>query len=171
MANLANMPQDDYVPDEFEPLAAGVYAAKITASELATTKSGTGQLLKLTLQIMEGPNTGRMVWDALNIINGNAEAQKIGQRQFAQLRAALGLGAVSDSEELHERPLRIRLKIEPGKDGFQPRNRVSAFLPYSDPGPSAAANWKPGEARPSAAQFPQKSAPPPSSAPKQRPWG
>jgi hypothetical protein len=171
MANLANMPQEDYVSDDFELLPAGVYPVKITASELATTKSGNGQLLKLTLQVIEGPGGGRMVWESLNIIHTNAEAQKIGQRQFAQLRAALGLGAVSDSEELHDRPLRIRLKIEPGKDGFQPRNRVSAFLPYNDPGPAAAANWKPGEAKPSAAQFPQKSAPPPSSAPKQRPWG
>ena len=170
MSDLYDIPQNEYEPGAFDLIPKGTYAAQVIESDVADTKTGGGKLLKLTLQITEGPFTNRRVWETINIVNRNAEAQKIGQRQFAELRAALGLGPIRNTQELHDRPLRISIKIEEGKDGYEPRNRVQRFMPYAGGQAPAVSHSspQPAQAQPSAPA--QAASPSAAGPPRTRPW-
>ena len=61
MANLTGFDANQIEPtSDFEPLPAGKYVAMITESELRPTKSGVGNYLQLTFEIIEGPCKGRL---------------------------------------------------------------------------------------------------------------
>lgn len=120
--NTADVPEDDR---SFSPLPAGEYLMQVIESELKDTKSGNGQQLVLTLEVIDGPNSGRKVWDRLNIRHVNADAQRIAQRALADLCLAVGLQGVRDSEELHFKPFTAKVTIREDKTGqYGPQNNV-----------------------------------------------
>lgn len=127
----------------FEVMPAGEYVAQVIESDLVPTKSGNGQMLKLTFEIIEGPCQRRRVWQNLNIANASPEAQQIGQRDLKRLCEAVGhQGVLSNSEQLHFKPLRVRLGIE-RRDGFDPRNDVKGYKPFGGGGQSQAQQQQP----------------------------
>lgn len=137
-------------PDEFTPLPAGEYLAQIISSEIKDTKTGTGQMLNLSWEIVTGPMEGRMIFDRINIRNQNEKAQAIGLRQLANICEALGVPHVDDSEELHHRPLKLVVVIEEDKSGqYGPQNRIKKYAPAN------------GTVQRAAAPAQQKAAPPP----------
>jgi hypothetical protein len=116
------VPEDDR---SFEPLPAGDYTMQVIESELKDTKSGSGQQLVLTLEVIEGPFSNRRVWDRLNIRNQNADAQRIAQRALADLCLAVGIQSLRNSEELHFKPFIGAVKIREDKTGQHgPQNTV-----------------------------------------------
>lgn len=120
--NPAEVPEDDRT---FEPLPAGEYTMQVIDSELKDTKSGTGQQLVLTLEVIEGSFSNRRVWDRLNIRNQNTDAQRIAQRALADLCLAIGINSLKNSEELHFRPFIGAVKIREDKTGqYGPQNTV-----------------------------------------------
>jgi len=131
----------------FEPLPAGEYPAHVTDSDIKDTKKGDGKYIKLTWEILDGPFAGRLVFENYNYINSSAQAAEIGQRDFASACRALGRPNVTDTEQLHAIPAIIKLKIQPGKDGYAPQNKIAKYSPVSA-----------GIAQPPAAQ---QAAPPP----------
>ena len=59
MANLSGFDANQVEPSaDFEPIPAGKYLATIVESEMKPTKSGTGNYLQLTFEILEGPTRG-----------------------------------------------------------------------------------------------------------------
>ena len=120
---------DDVPPSEFTPLPAGDYLVQIIESEVKPTKSGEGKQLVLTFEVLDGECQNRRVWERLNISNPSAQAQSIAQRALADLYTAVGLATVNDSEELHFKPLIVRLKIKDDGGDFGPQNRISRYLP------------------------------------------
>lgn len=120
--NPSEVPEDDR---SFEPLPAGDYTMQVIESELKDTKSGSGQQLVLTLEVIEGPHSNRRVWDRLNIRNQNADAQRIAQRSLADLCLAVGIQSLRNSEELHFKPFIGAVKIREDKTGqYGPQNTV-----------------------------------------------
>lgn len=112
MAFLGNMVNPDLPPaEDFAPLPSGEYPAIITDSEMKPTKNRNGQYLELTYQVTDGPLKGRLVWERLNLDNPSAKAVEIAQRSLNSLIAALGLTQVQDSQQLHNRPLVIRVEF------------------------------------------------------------
>jgi hypothetical protein len=145
----------------FTPLPEGDYACEIIESELRETKTG-GQMLRLTLEVKQGPHAGRRIWDNLNIVNRNADAEKIAHRTLKSICDAVGSGPIDDSEQLHFRPLTATVKIEPAQGQYEARNGVKRYKPLSGA----------GRAEPQRQQAP---APQPghggSVRPASRPWG
>lgn len=120
--NPSEVPEDDR---SFEPLPAGEYTMQVIDSELKDTKSGSGQQLVLTLEVIEGAHSNRRVWDRLNIRNQNADAQRIAQRSLADLCLAVGIQSLRNSEELHFKPFVGAVKIREDKTGqYGPQNTV-----------------------------------------------
>ncbi|GGC63861.1 hypothetical protein GCM10011504_47590 [Siccirubricoccus deserti] len=144
----------------FELLPPGKYAVQIVQSEMRPTKAGTGQMLWLEMDVVEGPHQGRKIWDQLNLVNPNQQTVEIAQRTLSAICHAVGQLQVSDSEQLHLRPMLITLAVEPDKrDEHLPpeerrkQNRVKGYAPLGNaPGPRTA---------PAAAAVPRASAPPP----------
>ncbi len=149
----------------FDVLPAGDYLAMIVDSEMKPTKAGTGEYLNMTLQILDGPYKNRLIFDRLNLVNANAKAVEIAQRQLSQICHAVNVLRVNDSAELHDKPLVATLKVRKRPDyndqnevaGYKPANgatpapvQATAGAPAaaSRPAPSAAAKPATGGARP-----------------------
>jgi hypothetical protein len=153
MANLGQtIDVDNIVPErgDFEPLPAGPYMVQVMESDVIETKAGTGLILKLTLEVMDGPFANRKVWANLNFKNPNATAQRIAQEQIKQICDAVGhKGPLSDSEVLHFKPLRAQLGIRKS-DEYGDQNEVKRYSPLSGAPPAGKAS--PQQAAAGAAQ-------------------
>ena len=112
--------------NHYEAIPAGDYEAMVTDSQMKSTKDGSGQYLELTLEIQSGQFQGRKIWDRLNLQNRNAKAVEIAQRQLGQLAHATGVLQVADSEQLHHKPVIVKVSVrqEPGRD---PSNEVKGY--------------------------------------------
>jgi hypothetical protein len=95
---------------DFEAIPAGDYLCLITDSQMKTTKNGMGQYLELVLQVLDGPYKNRQLWDRLTLIHPHPKTVEIAQRQLSALCHAAGVLQVQDSVQLHNIPLRVRVK-------------------------------------------------------------
>lgn len=111
-----------------ELLPAGKYTAQIVESEMRVTKNGMGQFLWLMLDILDGEQKGRKIFDQLNLVNPNPTTVEIAQRTLSAICHATGKMQVSDSEELHLNPMTIQVKVRPPKNGYGESNAI-AYLP------------------------------------------
>ena len=129
----------------FELLPPGRYVVQIVQSEMRPTKAGNGQLLWLELDVLEGPHQGRKIWDQLNLVNPNQQTVEIAQRALSAICHAVGELQVSDSEQLHLRPLQVTLAVEADSRDkhLQPheqrkQNKIKGYAPLG-PVPAARA--------------------------------
>ena len=127
MANLGNFNASDVEPASFEPLPAGKYVACIIESEMRATKSGTGQYLYLTFQVLDGEYKGRKVWARLNLKNPNPQAEQIARGQLSAICRAVGVLVPEYSLELHNLPLTITVKCVTRQDTGEVGNEVKGF--------------------------------------------
>lgn len=144
--------QFEFDPTQHDPeeertlLPDGEYVSIITDTEIVDNSKGTGKILKITHQIAEGAYQNRKVWDNLNIVHQNMNAQEIAQRRLTSICIAVGVvTTLKDTTELHNCPMRIKLVTEPAKDGYAAKNKIKSYAPY------AAANAQPA-AQPQANQ-------------------
>ena len=95
----------------FEPLPEGSYNATVTQAELKPTNDGTGQYIKLRLDITGPSHQGRVIFSNLNIKNASAKAEEIGRQQLGDIMRAIGLAKVTDTDQLIGGNLNIKLAI------------------------------------------------------------
>ena len=110
----------------FDALPAGEYRAALVESKREPTKSGTGELLKLTFQVLGGEYQNRRVIANINIKNASAKAQEIGRGQLSALCRAVGVLTPRDTGELHNKPLIIKLAVSDNPE-YGKRNEVKAY--------------------------------------------
>jgi len=149
MANLNGFNAAQVEPSQdFEPIPAGKYLATISASEMKPTKSGGGQYLELTFQILDGPFKGRLVWARLNLTNSSPTTVQIARQQLSALCRSVGVMTPKDSTELHGIPVTIAVKLKTRKDNGEPTNEIRSFEKYERGGqaPQAATNATGGNA-------------------------
>lgn len=127
MASLENLYSEDDKPQEFAPIAAGNYVAAIIESDMKTTSAGTGEYLKLTWEIIEGPMKGRKLFENLNLQNPNQQAVEIARGSFAAIRKATGVIAPKDSVDLHNIIVVIKVGVEKRKDTGNLQNRIKGY--------------------------------------------
>lgn len=112
----------------FDALPAGNYMAAISESDIVPTKSGTGQMLKLTWRVTDGPMKGRVIFDRLNIQNANPKAEEIGQRQLSALCHAAGVLQLQDTQQLHGIPMQIKVTVRRDESGqYGDQNEVKDY--------------------------------------------
>jgi hypothetical protein len=150
----------------FEVLPAGRYSVVVTDSDLVRTQAGDGQMVKLELTIVDGPHANRKLFDRITVDNPNAEAVRIGREQLSAVCHAVGLPRITDTQQLHGKPLVAVVKVEPagkGRDGkdYDATNRVKGYLPLSEAASlPAGGNVKPSFGAPAANAAPAKPAQP-----------
>lgn len=116
--------------NNYELLPAGWYVGQVTESEIVPLKSGNGQSLKLTIEILSEGYRGRKVWARLNVQHSNPDAERISQQQLRELCEAIGLGRMTDTVQLHNLPFGVKVKIREDKTGqYEPQNEVAGFKP------------------------------------------
>lgn len=147
-----------------DPLPAGDYVAMIVDSDMKMTKKGDGQYLDLAFQICDGPFNGRYVWAKLNVENQSEIAQRIGQAELSAICHAVGVMQPRNSEDLHNRPLVIRVKYVPEKGNYSAKNEIKGYKRL-DGAPQAVA--APAQAAQVSAAQPAQQAPARQAAPAQ----
>jgi len=121
----------------FDALPPGRYEAIISASEMKDTKAGTGQYLQLTFDVVGGQYEGRKLWSRLNLVNPNATAVQIAERELSAICHCVGILVPTDSEELHDALLVIDVIQELNPMSGQQTNRIKGYSQGSAPAPKA----------------------------------
>lgn len=142
-------------PQEVIPVA--WYPVTITESEIKETSKKLGSMLALTYTIIDGDHKGRKLFSNLNIVNANAQAVEIAQRDLSAICHATGVMVVDDTSKLHNIPFEIRVGMrKPDADYPEPANEVKGYRKLGGataaPAPATSA------------------APPPAAAPAAAPW-
>lgn len=140
---------------DFSPMPDGEYEVILDEASWKDTRSG-GSMLAMQLQVVtNGPYFGRKVWDNFQrSCPTSAKAEQIGRGQITRLCMALGLrNGFRDPAELLGRPFVVRLKTEPGRDPYGPKNRIASIIVREGSGGAPAA--------PAAAPAPKRPAGPP----------
>lgn len=109
-----------------DPLPAGWYDAQIVESGTKQSSSG-GTMLELTLQVLSGPHTGRKLFDRLNIVNANPVAQEIAFKTLKAIYNAVGVARVTNSSELHGKPMKVKVKLRPATAEYDASNEISGY--------------------------------------------
>ena len=114
--------------DGFEPIPAGWYNARITEAEVKSTKAGTGSYIKVRYDITGPTHQGRVIYGNINLSNPNQQAEQIGIQQLGSLARAIGLDVISDSDQLINREVQIKLSIKKDTSGqYNDSNDVKGF--------------------------------------------
>jgi hypothetical protein len=143
-----DVPEDDRA---FEPIPAGTYKLQVINSLMKDTKSGSGRVLELTVEIVDGKYAGRHWREWINYRNQNEDAQRIGIRAFADLCLGVGIhDPIKSSELVHFKPFVARVTVDPGNGQFSPQNKIqyksiksAAALPPQKSTPVPPAKPKP----------------------------
>jgi len=156
MAQLGYVVDPNLKEQSFEPIPAGEYPAIITESDLKPTKDGTGTILALKYEIVDGEYKGRGIYENLNIKNKNPQAQQIAVNALNEIGKVLGMKDIKDSVLLHGRPLVIKLRVKDDPT-YGAKNEVKAHLPYEGKKgvsnvPSSTPSAQPSEAAPSSGE-------------------
>lgn len=115
MVDLNDLNLDPNVKEqsEYTVIPEGNYNAVIIQDKLVNTKAGTGKLLELKWQIVDGEFKNETIIDRLNIMNQSLEAQKIGQGQLKRICTLCNVVyPPQNTQGLIGKPVSIRIKHE-----------------------------------------------------------
>ena len=128
-------------------LPAGIYRVQIIESDLRITKDGWGKYVYLVMDVLEGDQAGRKIFERLNLVNKNPAAVEIAQRQLPGICHATGQMQVENSEQLHFIPFEMMIEKKrdrkTGEDRFDhvyqfDGQRLPQVPPASAPVPPAS---------------------------------
>ena len=139
----------------------GEYGFMIVSSEVKPTKAG-GTMLVMDAKCGDEGQMGKKITIRLNIQNSNPTAVEIAHRDLSAICHVVGVLDVSDTDQLHGRPFRMRLEKTPRDDKPELfNNDIKAYLDAQGntpvAGQSAAAS---GGVAPAAPSAPVAPAPP-----------
>ena len=109
------------------PLPAGVYLAHIVESDVQPLKSGNGEGLKLTFEVIDGQHKGRKVYENLNIRHTSEDTQRIAQSQLSALCHAVNVIKLMDTAALHFKPVRINVTVREAVGQYKASNNIKGY--------------------------------------------
>lgn len=157
--NANDLPDD--TGGDYTPLPEGEYSVTIKDAEVKATNDGTGQYIKLRLDVQGPTHVGRVVFSNINIRNKSEQAEQIGRGQLKAVMSALGIATLTDTDQLIGGQLIVKLSVRAARTDektgktYEASNEVKAYKPAGG-SPMAA----PGAMLKPAAAAPAKSAPP-----------
>ena len=160
--NAADLPED--TGGDYSPLPPGDYQTVIKDAELKPTNDGTGQYIKLRLDVTGPTHAGRVVFSNINIRNKSSAAEQIGRAQLGALMKAIGLATLQDTDQLIGGNVTVKLAIREARTDpatgktYEASNEVKAYKGTDGAMPSAAPAGMPKASAAPAA--PAKAAPP-----------
>lgn len=112
---------------DFEPLPAGLYTVSIASADLTPTKDGSGQYIKLKLNVIAPTHQGRTIFANLNIRNQSAKAEEIGRQQLGSILRAINLAAIEDTDQLIGGVMDVKVTIKAATDQYAAGNEVKGY--------------------------------------------
>lgn len=167
--NDVNLDEVEIQERSSDPVPAGEYL--VSAIEGDVVRKDDGKVgLKLTWEIQSGPHEGRRLWEYLNIVHSNADAQRIAIERLTQIwRDSMGGTGRPGVDDLLMRPIMAKVTIQKRKDTGEYQNRISKY--YSAETAPPAAKAAPAAAPKAAPKAAPAAQPPKASAGAgNRPW-
>ena len=163
MAAILNFDATTVAPDTGggDPVPAGWYNVMIDESEMKPTKTEGGLRLSLRFTILDGQYANRKVFTGLNLKNANPVAQEIAYKQLSAICHAVGVMQVQDSQQLHGRPLKIKVKVRAASGDYEASNDITSYKNINE-----QVDGPVGGAAPGGAPWAQQ----PAAAPQAAPW-
>lgn len=115
--------------NDYSTIPEGDYMASIVKSEMKDTRNGDGKYLNIQLKVIGGKYNGRTLFTMLNLINNNATAVEIAQKELATICRACGKVQVADSNELHGIPMLVSVGIVPATAKYKEKNEITMYKP------------------------------------------
>jgi hypothetical protein len=125
---------------DLAPIPAGRYIAQITDAIVKSFKSGKGQAVFLTWEVIEGEHQGRVVWQHCTLSHESEKAARFGRQRFKDVCAACGIvDPVTSLDVLYNVACVLMIGIEQDEHGdYPPKNKVSKVRPITRGGNGAA---------------------------------
>lgn len=159
--NASDLPED--TGSDFSPVPPGEYSVNIKDAELKATNDGTGQYIKLRLDIIGPTHAGRVIFSNINIRNKSQQAESIGRAQLGAIMKALGMATLQDTDQLIGGQLSVKVAIREARTDqatgktYEASNEVKGYKAL-DGAMKSAPTGMPKASAPAAA--PAKAAPP-----------
>ena len=109
----------------FSPLPAGTYRAMIVESEQKANKAETGTYLMLKYQIIEGDYKDRYISSFLNLDHPKADVVRMAKGELSCVCHATGILQPTDSQQLHNIPVDLDIKVFKDKHTGEMQNRIN----------------------------------------------
>ena len=150
------MTASDQMNDPFDPateegtpeltiIPKGHYVARVTDAIVKPYKSGKGQAVFLTWELMDEKYEGRKVWEQYTLSHENETAMRLGRQRFKDVCDACGLSqSFKDLTLLYDKPCTIWVRVEEDPNGQYPdKNRVGKVKAITAKGGNGAAEKAP----------------------------
>lgn len=144
----------------FELIPAGTYTAVAVQSETKETRTG-GEMIVYRMQITDGDYANRTLFARFNVKNASAKAREIGLAQLSAFCRAAGVMDMTDTDDLLDKPVAIRVKIREAQGEYGPSNEIAGFAALvgaAAPAPRPAAPAASSSAPPKSAPWSKKAA-------------
>jgi len=129
-----NFDPTKHTPLDGDVLPEGWYNFIIDESNVVPTKDGNPNHLRLVLRfsVMDGPQQGRKVFNGLNIRHTNIQTMEIANRELSAICAAVSIPYLQDSQQLHNLPLKGRVKIRKDPTGqYDDQAEIKSYKPIN----------------------------------------
>ena len=132
----------------YEIMPDGEYKLAGVDAEEKQTQKKNGSYINAKFEVVDGPHTGRFIWQNFNIVNPNETAQRIGRQELVAWATACGKATADDTDKLLGKIFSAKVGVEKGTGGYADSNRIKAFLigsptrapkPMNTPAPAAQA--------------------------------
>lgn len=119
----------------YKPLPDGYYNILIVKASEDKTRDGTGLLLHIEGQVVDGPCKGRVVHHRITLKNKSQTAVEIGQRQLSALCHATGILRPTSAHVFVQKTIKIKVKVVARKDkpGEMANEVAGIILPEAKP--------------------------------------
>src|SRR5690625_3784599 len=147
---------------EFTAIPSGDYQVEITEASLQDTKSGTGQYIKMRMDIIGPTHQGRVLFSNLNIRNQSEKAEQIGLQQLGDVIRAIGVPSLNDTDQLVGGNLIVKVKVKDDPeygDANGKSNDIAAYKSMTGSKPPQANSGAPFGNGAATTQEPAESAP------------
>lgn len=121
-----NFNANDYEAPSFEPIPKGEYPMMIVESDVAENAKKNGRNLKLVSEIIDGQYKGRKIYSTLAFENPSEMAVKIARGLISAICHAVGIAAIQDTTQLHNKPFLGKVGISKGQDGYDDSNDLKS---------------------------------------------
>lgn len=121
--DATNVPQMETI----EAVPAGWYNVAMDQSEMKPAKAEGNFFLECRFNILDGQYAGRKLFSRINLKNSNPVAQEIAYKEMSSICHAVGLIQCQDSEHLHGRPLKVKVKVKPATGEYEASNDITSY--------------------------------------------
>lgn len=117
---------EEHAKTDFSPLPNGTYKAVIKDSQGKTSKAG-HPYLSFTIEVIDGPHKGRLLWGNVNNEHPNETTRRIANGTLRAMVDAVGKKQISDTSELHNLPLLVEVTQQKRQDTGEMQNRIKSY--------------------------------------------